>query len=179
MGELRLPQSIDDDRNRRLYQIFAERLDALPLERILVGRVDGVPASVVPWLLWQYSLERLGFLSETSARALVKRGLELLRYRGTPWALIEATKALGYATAAIDENLLLKRNSEILRNGLYWHGYDNHWARFRLLIDGAAVTTAKVQELWDVMQFFRPMRSHGQVGLGSGTQVVAIHRSRP
>ena len=59
--------------------------------------------------------------SDTERRALIKRAIELHRYKGTKWAVQEALKSIGFEDIKITEHV----------NG--------HWARFSLDVDNETV----------------------------------------
>jgi len=101
-----LPAGIDDERSRALLKLIG-RLDNLDLTTLLVYRIDDLPEDALSLLAWQFNI--LGddgwdlATTPEERRALIRRALDLHRHRGTPWAIREAVKALGYADAEIVE----------------------------------------------------------------------------
>ncbi len=95
---------------------FAE----IDLSKLLVYMIDTVDASAIPALAEQFDV--LGYkglkLAENEAeqRDIIKRAIELHRYKGTEWAIKEALLSIGFAEI------------ELIKTG-----YD-HWAKFGLKI---------------------------------------------
>jgi len=108
------------------YNAFMKELAEIDLKKILVYMVDTVDASALPYLGAQFDvLGYKGFrLANTEAdkREIIKRAIELHRYKGTEWAVKEALKSIGFS------------DIELIKTG-----YD-HWAKFGILI-----TTENVQ----------------------------------
>lgn len=100
-----LPAGIRDERSLALLSLL-DRLDALDLTRLLIYGIDGVEASALPHLGWQFHVMGAeGWelaVSEGQRRALIKRALELHRYKGTRWAVRQALDALGVSAEIIE-----------------------------------------------------------------------------
>jgi P2-related tail formation protein len=107
------------------YNTITEELAQIDLNKLLVYLVDMVDASALPYLGAQFDvLGYKGFrLANTEAdmRAIIKRAIELHRYKGTEWAIEEALKSIGFADVALIKT-----------------GYD-HWAKFGILITNESV----------------------------------------
>lgn len=101
------------------------RLESLPLEVLLVYMVDRVPAESLPLLAKQFDV--LGYkglrLAKTDQdkRNLIKKAIELHRYKGTVYAIEEALKSIGFADVKVNEHA----------NG--------HWAKFSIEITNTSV----------------------------------------
>lgn len=73
-------------------------LQTIPLGEILVYMIDEVDARALPILAEQFDV--LGYkgmrlaLTEADKRALIKKAIELHRYKGSVWAVREAMKAI-------------------------------------------------------------------------------------
>jgi len=80
-----------DERFRLLAELVDERFGAIDLSALLVYLVDMVPANVLPHLAGQFhvmGLEGWEFAqTERERRDLIRRAIELHRYKGTPWAI--------------------------------------------------------------------------------------------
>ncbi|MBB4268232.1 phage tail protein I [Roseospira visakhapatnamensis] len=93
-----LPAGIRDERSRTLLALM-DRLEGLDLSKVLIYDIDGVDASALPHLGWQFHV--MGpegwelALTDRQRRDLVKQALELHRYKGTRWAVRQALDALG------------------------------------------------------------------------------------
>lgn len=123
-------------------------IDDLALEVLLIYAVDRVDAKALPILAEQFDV--LGYkgwrLANTEAdrRALIKRAIELHRYKGTLWAVKEALKSIGFSDVAIEEHV----------NG--------HWARFALTIDNEAVvvTATGFDDIKAMVEEYKNVRSY-------------------
>jgi phage tail P2-like protein len=122
------------------YNVIKETLAEIDLGLLLVYIIDNVDASALPYLAEQFDV--LGYkglklaTTEAAKRQVIKRAIELHRFKGTKWAIQEALKSIGFA------------NIEVLETG-----YD-HWAKFGLLI-----TTSSVQltdaSFYDIIQMVK------------------------
>lgn len=108
------------------YNTIVAELAQIDMKKLLVYMIDSVDASALPYLGSQFDvLGYKGFrLANTEAdqREIIKRAIELHRYKGTEWAIREALKSIGF-----EEVVLLK--------GIY-----DHWAKF-----GIELTSESVQ----------------------------------
>jgi hypothetical protein len=114
-------------------KVVAERLDSIDLTPLMVYLVDVVPADVLPHLAEQ--LDVLGFkgwllaTNEEERRLVVKNAIERKKYSGTPWAVKEALKSVGYNEAEIVEGVNAIYDGTFMYNGMITYG-SNHWALF-------------------------------------------------
>jgi P2-related tail formation protein len=117
-----------------------QRFANLDIEAVLIYLIDTVNVSALPSLAAQFDV--LGYKgyglaqTEQQRREVIKRAIELHRYKGTPWSIKEALKAIGYYDAIIDERLV----NPIYYDGTYNHNGSQiygpgHWAEFRVKID--------------------------------------------
>lgn len=117
-----------------------ERLANLDVEAVLIYLIDTVDASALPSLAAQFDV--LGYKgfglaqTEQEKRNIIKRAIELHRFKGTPWSIKEALKAIGYYDAIIQERLVnpIYYDGTFLHNGSQIYG-PGHWADFRVIID--------------------------------------------
>ncbi|MCM5528975.1 phage tail protein [Parasegetibacter sp. NRK P23] len=102
------------------YRTIKDTVADLDLGRLLVYIIDTVDSSAIPALAEQFNV--LGYKgmklaqNEQEQREIIKRSIELHRYKGTEWAIKEALKSIGF-----DDVQLIKT------------GFD-HWAKFGLEI---------------------------------------------
>lgn len=117
------------------------RMEALPTDAVLVYLVDNVPADALYWLAKQFDV--LGVRgwaltnTEQQRRDLIKRAIELAKYKGTPWSIKEALRTIGFDNVIIDERLtdfVLLHNAVAEHTGVFRHG-TGHWAMFSVIID--------------------------------------------
>lgn len=117
-----------------------QRFANIDIEAVLIYLIDTVNASALPSLAAQFDV--LGYKgyglaqTEQQKRDVIKRAIELHRYKGTPWSIKEALKAIGYYDAIIDERLVnpIYYNGIFNHNGSQFYG-PGHWADFRVKID--------------------------------------------
>ncbi len=119
------------------YSVIKETLAEVDLGKLLVYIVDTVDASALPFLAEQFDV--LGYkglklaTTEADQRTIIKRSIELHRYKGTKWAIKEALKSIGFAEVEVVET-----------------GYD-HWAKFGLRITSSGLQLT-AQSFYDLIQ---------------------------
>lgn len=122
-----------------------EWIDDLQLEVLLVYLIDQVDARALPLLGEQFDV--MGWKgwnlcnTDLERRALIKRAVELHRYKGTKWAVAEALKSIGFTDVVITEHV----------NG--------HWARFSLFIDNQQVTASGFEQIIAMVNEYKNVRS--------------------
>lgn len=141
-----LPDSISLHPHLMAFDIAAkEYLDDLQLEVLLVYLIDQVDARALPILGDQFDV--MGYkgwnlcATDAERRALIKRAIELHRYKGTPWAVAEALKSIGFTDVVITEHV----------NG--------HWARFSLKINNQQVTATGFEQIVQMVEEYKNVRS--------------------
>lgn len=98
-----------------------QRFSELEMDKLLIYLIDTVDEDALPYLAAQFDV--LGFKgyelahSVAEKREVVKRAIELHRYKGTVWAVKEALKNIGYPSAVITEHV------------------GGHWARFKVTVN--------------------------------------------
>jgi len=108
------------------FNAFMQELGLIDLSKLLVYLIDEVDASALVSLGSQFDV--LGYRGfklaqdEQGQREIIKRAIELHRFKGTEWAIMEALKSIGFTDV------------ELVKTG-----YD-HWAKFGILI-----TNEKIQ----------------------------------
>lgn len=127
--------------------LVKKRFDELQMDRLLVYLIDTVDESALPQLASQFDV--LGFkgyeLAHTDAerREVIKRAIELHRYKGTIWAIKEALKTIGYPTATITEHV------------------SGHWARFKVTVNigNNPVSVQTIADLVKMISEYKNTRS--------------------
>jgi P2-related tail formation protein len=98
------------------YNVIKETLGEIDLGELLVYIIDTVDASALPVLAEQFDvLGYKGFrlaTTEADQREVLKRSIELHKYKGTEWAIKQALISIGFP------------DIELIKTG-----YD-HWAKF-------------------------------------------------
>ena len=145
---LLVPPLARDARSQALAQLAA-RLSDLDLSPLLVYLVDAVPPSALPLLGEQFHV--MGYegwdLAESAParRRLIKRAIELHRYKGTPWAIKQALATLGFTGVALQERLP-----------------GTHWAEFEVEVDvtNRPVSAVTYTQIEQVINAYKPVRCH-------------------
>lgn len=133
---------------RAFEQLIKLRLSEIQLDKILVYLVDTVDSAAIPYLADQ--LDVLGYkgfrLAYTDAekRTIIKRSIQLHRYKGTLWAVKESLKSIGFSDAVVTEHVA------------------DHWANFRVNIDlgERSLEGTEVEDLVKMILEYKNARSH-------------------
>lgn len=137
-----------------------------PLARLadLSGGLAALPEDVLDSLAWQLHVD--GYEAAASyedKRRMVDRSLLLHRRKGTPWAVAEALRALGYADARITEGgSVIRYDGESLYNGANTYASGNRWALFDVEVDlgdGMGISAASIQRLRVAIEAWKNVRS--------------------
>ncbi|MHC8349194.1 phage tail protein I [Pseudomonas sp. RT4P38] len=103
------PALAGDERFALLCELLHQALADLDLNVMLVYLIDLVKPSLLPTLADQFSLldEAAWELaeSEEAKRNLIKNAAELHRFKGTPWAIREVIRLLGFGEVTLQEGL--------------------------------------------------------------------------
>ena len=132
-------------------ELAEERMSTIQLDRLLIYIIDTVDASALPWLAKQFNV--LGYrgmrLAQTEAqqRQVIKTAILLKRYAGTPWAVKQALRSIGYPDAILVENA-----------GVGPTG----WAQFRieLNVGDNPISADKLEELVQMIKIYKGTRNH-------------------
>lgn len=107
------------------YKVIKDTLADIDLGKLLIYIIDTADASLLPAFAQQFDvLGYKGFKlaqTEFDQRQIIKRAIELHKYKGTEWAIKEALKSIGFA------------DIELIKTG-----YD-HWAKFGIRITNEAL----------------------------------------
>lgn len=90
--------AIRDEHTLALNELEELYIDKFDLRKLLIYYIDGVDASALPALAYQFNVldpEWNLVTTEQQKRQLIKNSLELHRYRGTPWAIRNVFELLG------------------------------------------------------------------------------------
>ena len=107
------------------FTTLKAELGEIDLSKLLVYLIDSVDVSALPHLGAQFDV--LGYKGfkmaqdEAGQREILKRAIELHKFKGTEWAILQALQSIGFS------------NAELIK------GYD-HWAKFGLLITSENLT---------------------------------------
>ena len=120
------------------YNAIVEVLQDVDLGKLLVYLVDNVDPVALPYLADQFDV--LGYngmrmaTTQQAQRDVIKRAIELHRYKGTEWAITEALATIGFSNVVIKKGVAA--------------GY-SHWAMFGIDVtnSGVAVTGSALADI--------------------------------
>lgn len=119
----------DNELAQAFSELVAERWDNWDLSPFLAYMVDSVAPSALPYLADQFDVAGLqGFAmasTEQQQRDIIKRSIALHKYLGTPWAIREACRTVGYPVVVLEEGVPSLPEPSA-----------DDWARFRVLVEG-------------------------------------------
>lgn len=142
------------------------RFENMDLSALLVYVVDSVPAEALFYLASQFDV--LGWkgwnLAQTDAdrRALIKKAIELHRYKGTIWAIKEAVRSVGFNDCTVFEHVGLDYNGAVTYNGSETYS-GGHWANFRVKInipETVTIDPETVELTYRLVLEYKNVRSH-------------------
>lgn len=140
MADQSLPPALaGDERFALLCELLDESLADVDLNVMLVYLIDLVKPKLLPVLADQFSLldEAAWMLAESreAKRNLIKNSAQIHRFKGTPWAIREVIRLLGFGEVTIQEGLNNQvRDGTISRDGSHVHGDPSAWALYRVLL---------------------------------------------
>lgn len=143
MADLQLPPALaGDERFAMLCELLDETLDSVDINAMLVYLIDLVKPQLLPSLADQFSLldEAAWALAESvdAKRDLIRNSAQLHRYKGTPWAIREVIRLLGFGEVTIQEGLNNQvRDGSIIRDGNHVHGNPAAWPLYRVFLQHA------------------------------------------
>lgn len=122
---------------------------------------DRCPVGFLPWLAWALAVDGWELAESVDAkRALIKGSLALHRKRGTPWAVREVIRRLGFGEVTLVEGRVARRRDGLItRNGDHVHGRANAWAEYIVKLQ-AAITKDQADKLRATLERYAPARSH-------------------
>ena len=162
MAKLQYPSIIETAEKFTALADLSKRLNQLDKSQIMTSFVDLVPVAFLELLAEKWSVTGYdGWLlaeSTEAKRKLIKRAVELHRYKGTPWAIREIVRRLGFGEVEIVEGLSNKKhNGEIRRDGSYTHGHTDRWAYYRIIMTNT-ITNDQAALLRRTLRAFAPAR---------------------
>lgn len=133
------------------YTAMKDELGTIDTGNLLVYIIDAVDSSALSFLAEQ--LDVLGYkgfrlaTTEQDKREILKRSIELHKYKGTVWAIKEALKSIGFADVKVNEGIAA--------------GYD-HWAKFGIELTNQNVQLNDTQyaDILAMVREYKNERSH-------------------
>lgn len=162
MAKLTYADIIERDQRAKALAELGLRFDLVDTACLMPRLVNLVAPEHLPLLAESSSiLGEDGYWlaeSDSARRKLIKGAYELHRYKGTPWAIREIIRRLGFGEVTLVEGLSGQHHSGIIRrNGLYTRGYATHWAHYRVLMNNA-ITNEQANLLRKTLRAFAPAR---------------------
>ena len=162
MAKLAYADVIERDQRYRALAELGLRLQLAEFPQLMPRLVALVAPEHLPLLAESRSIlgEDGYWLAESDSkrRSLIKGAYELHRYKGTPWAVRETVRRLGFGEIEITEGMGNKyRNGEIRRDGTYAHGHRDRWAHYRIAL-AAPITNGQAALLRRTLAAFAPAR---------------------
>jgi P2-related tail formation protein len=146
----------DNELAKAFSQVVAERWDNFDITPFMAYLVDSCAPSILPYLAEQFDITGLQGLemaeNEEQQRELIKRSIALHKFIGTPWAIREACKTVGFPVTFFEEGVPSSPASQ-----------DTDWARFRILIqadDSKSITREHTRKLRLFIEYYKNERSH-------------------
>ncbi len=148
----------DNEVVRAFSEFLADRWGDWDLSPFMAYLVDICAPSVLPYLADQFDIDGLrGFkmaTTEQQRRDLIKQSIALHKYLGTPWAIREACRTVGFPIINIDEGVTAIPGGP---------ESPEDWARFSVLIeteDSRPITAEEARQLRLFIDFYKNERSH-------------------
>ena len=148
------------------HDIVKARLDAIDKSVALVNMIDTVPATALPILARQFHV--MGFegwrfaTTESERRNVLRKSIELHRFKGTPWSIKEALRTIGYDEVTFQEGVDKVLDGTWVLDGSVTLG-STGWAKFKAFVgveDVTAITTEISDLIVGVILEYKPARCH-------------------
>jgi phage tail P2-like protein len=144
---------------RRTATALAESTE-LPIPIRDYWNADTCPSALLPYLAAEVSVDGWELAeSDDARRALIKAAIPLHQKRGTPWAIREVIRRLGFGEITLVEGRKIRRrDGSTTRNGDYLHGDPTAWAQYIVKLS-RAVTRDQADNIKAVLERYAPQRS--------------------
>ena len=155
MAKLSYAAVIERDQRARALAELGLRLDLAELPQLMPRLVDLVAPEHLPLLAESRSI--LGADGYWLAESDDARR-ELHRYKGTPWAIREIVRRLGFGEVRIIEGLNGQTyDGSINYNGSHVYGAGSYWAHYRIIMN-SVITNDQAALLRKTLAAFAPAR---------------------
>jgi P2-related tail formation protein len=131
------------------------RMADIDFSPVIMNLIDTCPSNALPYLLSQFDV--LGYkgsrftITELEQRELIKKAIELHKYKGTPWSVKEALKLIGITDCEfVFRNIQYYHNGLVFRNSTRAHS-QNGWAEFSVKINVATFSIITTQIINDIV----------------------------
>jgi len=142
-----LPSSLKVDKKAESIVEAADKVikELLPLiEKVLiVPNIDNAPSNILDLLAWQFHLEGYELAqTDEQKRNMIKKAIELHRYKGTKWAIKGVLEALGLS-------------GEIKE----WFEYDGEPFKFKIYLNSALKSDNDYKKMLSLVKEYKNERS--------------------
>jgi phage tail P2-like protein len=133
MVESLLPPSASD--LERAIEAVNARMADLPVDFACLWHPYDCPAELLPWLAWSYSVDTWdSSWSERTKRNVIAQSYQIHRRKGTVGSVKRALAAAGFQASIVERLGDRKYNGEITYNGHFFHGWEDAWAMYRVIL---------------------------------------------
>lgn len=162
MAKLQYPLIIDTDPKYRALAELSHGFAEPNLALIMTNLVEITPAEYLDLLAEKWSVTGYdGWLlaeSDEAKRNLIARAVELHRHKGTPWAMREIIRQLGFGEVDIIEGLHNQfYNGAITYNGVFTYHDITKWAHYVVVLK-QPITQDQANLLRQTLRVFAPAR---------------------
>jgi phage tail P2-like protein len=136
-------------------------VDEIPIPIRDYWNPDKCPPALLPYLAAEVSVDGWELAeSDDARRALIKGAIPLHQKRGTPWAIREVIRRLGFGEVDLIEGRNVRRRDGTARyNGDWVHGRANgEWAQYIVRLY-RPITLDQAENLKAVLERYAPKRS--------------------
>lgn len=136
-------------------------VDEMPIPIRDYWNPDKCPSELLPYLAAEVSVDGWELAeSDDARRALIKAAIALHQKRGTPWAIREVIRRLGFGEVELIEGRnVRRRDGTATYNGDWAHGRENgQWAQYIVRL-GRPITRDQAENLKAVLERYAPQRS--------------------
>ncbi|MFP3183966.1 MAG: phage tail protein I [Paraburkholderia sp.] len=145
----------------RRTAIALAAVDDLPVPIRDYWNPDTCPAALLPYLAAEVSVDGWELAESDSARrALIKGAIQLHQKRGTPWAIREVIRRLGFGEVDLIEGRNVRRRDGTARYSGDWvHGNERgEWAQYTVRLN-RPITRDQADNLKAMLERYAPQRS--------------------
>lgn len=135
-------------------------VDELPIPTRDYWDPDKCPSELLPYLAAEVSVDGWELAeSDDARRSIIKSAIALHEKRGTPWAIREVIRRLGFGEVTLIEGRRIRRrDGSTTRNGDYLHGGPTAWAEYIVKLS-RPITRDQADNLKGVLDRYAPRRS--------------------
>lgn len=144
--------------------LFKKYIDDVDLSPMMCFMIDVVHPDALPYLAKQFNVD--GFrgwdlaTTETARRELIKTAIQLQKKVGTPWAIKNALKAIGFPNVTINERMGIYYDGAYIYDGSQIHS-SSTWVNFGVVIkvvDPNAITNEQKDLIRILIDEYKPAR---------------------